>query len=99
MAKVAEPLLQLLLYVVGKRLEEVATQNERDTGEQSGIDTILLKEAIDIGTIARQTAGKPADAAFLPLQFLLDKQTDGFHPYSLRTQPDASPPCEAYAYT
>lgn len=65
--KVSASSLQLLLHIVRQFGKEIPAQQDGDAGKQIGVDALFLKEAVHVGAVARQLAGKPADATFLPL--------------------------------
>ena len=48
-------------------------ENLGDSQQQFSVDGTSLENLIDIGTVAAQLAGKPADAALLPFQLFLDE--------------------------
>lgn len=76
--------LQFCVKLLGIEDEEVAHQYGGDAHQQAGVEALLVEDAIDIGAVARQAAGKPGHAALLPAQFLLNLVSDvewhGFFP-------------------
>ena len=68
--------LQFGVKLLGIEDEEVAHQYGGDAHQQAGVEALLVEDAIDIGAVARQAAGKPGHAALLPAQFLLNLVSD-----------------------
>lgn len=68
--------LQFCAKLLGIEDEEVAHQYGGDAHQQAGVEALLVEDAIDIGAVARQAAGKPGHAALLPAQFLLNLVSD-----------------------
>ncbi len=59
--------------------EEVAVEDDRDTHEKGGINGMLLKQTVDIGTVTAQLSSEPGDASLLTHQLFADDCTDWLH--------------------
>lgn len=51
-------------------------ENDGNSQEEFGVDSGALEDLIDVGSVAKKLAGKPADSSLLALQFFLDKLSD-----------------------
>lgn len=59
--------------------EEVAVEDDRDTHEEGGINGMLLKQTVDVGTVTAQLSSEPGDASLLTHQLFADDCTDWLH--------------------